>query len=628
MDYAHIETEKILKKTERDIQNVYSQAQRETQAKLDNYLDRFKIKDDIKKRQVHQGKLTQEQYEKWRHGQICVGKRWQEMVDTLAQDYTNADRMAMEIVNGYTPGVYAENHNYATFQVEKGSRLDTSYTLYDKSTVNRLIRDDPDVLPKARVDIPKDKQWNRTHIKDAVTQGILQGEDLRKVSKRLQKVTDMDNRAAMRNARTIITATQNAGRVDSYKRAENMGIKIEQEWLATLDNRTRHSHRKMDGQHVKVGEKFPNGCEYPGDPNGPPAEVYNCRCTLVPRIEGVDQSNAPRNDKLGNISYDEWKNEHNSKPNPPRAMVDGKDITDTWVWDPDKFTFAIDSAVHEQGFDGLPRVVSADEFDQLYVGGEQPFMLRTYSAEDEETLAAYRKTLTDGKFYVDCSSGGANYGQGMYTAGIYAEKGSKQFEKKFNGAMEEMLHYSSIKGRESRPSIIETMTLDPSAKIVKLSDLKKEPGYKAFVKKYDTYVKSSMYSEQIFGLRKVVDGASYLNSETKREMLTTLSKAESMVSDGKFSKAFDTIRGVMNAGSEAELGGSFSYFGNAEATQMSRVIFSSSQKWGGLKSASETAPEGVYAALRGYDAINAFGHGASGSYTIVLNKTKLIIKGG
>lgn len=37
--------------------------------------------------------------------------------------------------------------------------------------------------------------------------------------------------------------------------------------------------------------------------------------------------------------------------------------------------------------------------------------------------------------------------------------------------------------------------------------------------------------------------------------------------------------------------------------------------------------DGSFAALLGYDAINAEGHGESGSYTVILNRTKLIIKG-
>ena len=117
----------------------------------------------------------------------------------------------------------------------------------------------------------------------------------------------------------MTTGAENAGRVDSYKRAEEMGIEVQQEWMATLDGRTRDSHRILDGERIPVAKdkwhpaKFSNKCRYPGDPDGPPQEVYNCRCTLVPVIKGVDQSKAPRNSKLGGMSYEEWKRGHTKK---------------------------------------------------------------------------------------------------------------------------------------------------------------------------------------------------------------------------------------------------------------------------------------------------------------------------
>lgn len=67
-----------------------------------------------------------------------------------------------------------------------------------------------------------------------------------------------------------------------------MGISLKQEWVATLDNRTRHSHRQLDGEKVDVGAKFSNGCRFPGDSDAPYAETMNCRCTLVAVIDGID----------------------------------------------------------------------------------------------------------------------------------------------------------------------------------------------------------------------------------------------------------------------------------------------------------------------------------------------------
>lgn len=324
-DYGHEETDRRLKKLERKIHAEYEQASKEVQTKLDDYLRRFQIKDNIKREAVAAGEITQEEYTKWRTGQIMIGKRWEEMRDTLAQDLTNTDKIAMSMVKGYMPDVYALNHNYGTFEAEKGSMIDTSYTLYDRQTVENLMKKNPDLLPKPSVDIPKDLQWNKRHIVSAITQGILQGEDIRKISKRLQGVTDMDRRAAIRNARTMTTSAENAGRSDSYVRAKEMGIEMEQVWLATLDERTRDSHRELDGEAIKVGDKwhhpkFSNGLRYPGDPDGPPAEVYNCRCTLIAQVTGINLNPSDiskrNNYKLGGMSYEEWKNEHTKKQKP------------------------------------------------------------------------------------------------------------------------------------------------------------------------------------------------------------------------------------------------------------------------------------------------------------------------
>ena len=317
MDIGHYETELILRETEADVARVYRQATDEVEKKLEEYLRKFKVKDQIKREQLKAGEITKAEYDYWRTGQIAIGKRWTEMKDTLAQDLHNANNLARSIVQGHMPEVYAVNHNYATFQVEKDSLVDTSYTLYDRQTVERLIRDQPDLLPppgqrmKERIAAGKDIAWQRGHIQSVMTQSILQGESIPHIAQRIARTMGESNRkSTVRYARTATTGAENAGRVDAYKRAEDMGIELEQEWLATLDSRTRDSHRDMDGESVKVGETFSNGCRYPGDPRGPAAEIWNCRCTLVSRVEGVNQSNAPRNSKLGDMTYDEWKHEH------------------------------------------------------------------------------------------------------------------------------------------------------------------------------------------------------------------------------------------------------------------------------------------------------------------------------
>ena len=313
------QNDKEVEKLEKKLRKVYLQAQADTQTKMEDYLQRFATKDAIKLEQVKQGKITQAQYLEWRKGQIAVGKQWQDKVDALAADYTNANKIAMGMVRNDMAGTFATNHNYAAYQLEHDTSLDLSFTLYDQYTLKNLVAKDPDLLPLPSVDIPKDSRWNKQKINSVITQAVLQGDSIPKIAQSLRRVTDMNHSAAVRNARTSMTAAQNAGRVESYKHAQDMGIDMQQEWLATLDGRTRHSHRQMDGERIAIAKdkwhpaKFSNGCRYPGDPQGPAWEIYNCRCTLVAAIKGIDQSDAPRNSKLGDMSYEEWKAGHTKK---------------------------------------------------------------------------------------------------------------------------------------------------------------------------------------------------------------------------------------------------------------------------------------------------------------------------
>lgn len=351
-DPAHEETERLIAEMEKRISKEYAQAEKEVQVKINDYFDRFRLKDQKWQEWVKDGTKTAAEYKQWRVGQMAVGKRWESMRKTIAEDFAHTDQIARSIVNGYMPEVYATNFNYGTYEVEVGAKVDTSFTLYDRQTVERLMRDNPQLLtsPGKRVSqkIAEGKaiKWNKQQIQSVMLQGILQGESITKLSKRLEgavgpsfTIDDIKDRhkktanqiarelarknknAAIRNARTMATGAQNAGRVDAYKRAEEMGINMEQEWRATLDMRTRHEHRMLDGMRVKVGELFEvdgYSIRFPGDPNADPEMIYNCRCTLEGVVAGLDKKSSELRDAsaIEGMSYDEWKASKVEKPEP------------------------------------------------------------------------------------------------------------------------------------------------------------------------------------------------------------------------------------------------------------------------------------------------------------------------
>lgn len=308
-DYAHEWTDKQLEELEKRVAAVYRQAAEEMRKKLERWYADFKRLDEKKAALVKEGTLDKAEYLAWRKGKMVESGRLKALVDTLVKDFVNSDKIAMQIVRGDLTDVYALNANYAAYKIEQDTGLGLSWTLYDHSTVERMIREKPDVLPLPSVNIPLDEQWNRKHLNNAITQGILQGESIPHIADRLQLILGMDRTAAIRSARTATTAAECAGRQDTYQRAKNMGIQLKKQWLSTLDGKTRHAHRMLDGQTVDVEESFQvDGYKLkcPGDPSAPGYLIYNCRCTMI-SVDKFQDQNAPRAAKLGAVSYDEWK---------------------------------------------------------------------------------------------------------------------------------------------------------------------------------------------------------------------------------------------------------------------------------------------------------------------------------
>ena len=272
--------------------------------------------DAIKRAQVEAGTITERQYKLWLKGVLLEQKRWQDKLDSVATTLMTANGQANNIVEGQKRAVFGENATYQAFRMEKDAGLDLDFNVYDSATVTRLIKEQPNLLPKKVVDTAKDKAWNHKKITNAITQGIIQGESIPQIAERIAKETSQaNNKAMVRYARTAMTSAQNAGRIEAMHDAIKMGIKVKKHWDATLDNRTRDAHADLDGQVADVDEPFHSilgPIMYPGDPSADPANVYNCRCGMKYVYEEYPEENAQRRDNISGelieyMTYKEWK---------------------------------------------------------------------------------------------------------------------------------------------------------------------------------------------------------------------------------------------------------------------------------------------------------------------------------
>ena len=180
--------------------------------------------------------------------------------------------------------------------------LTANFDIYNEETVKRLQEEDPDILPTYSIDKRKDLAYNKKQVTAAITSAVIQGKSIDKIADDLQtRMTSINRSGAIKTARTAITSAQNGGTLASMKELAAMGIEVQKEWVATLDDRTRPTHRALDGQRRDLDKAFSNGLQYPGDSRGSAGEVWYCRCTIISYIPEYDSDDEPR------VTYSEWE---------------------------------------------------------------------------------------------------------------------------------------------------------------------------------------------------------------------------------------------------------------------------------------------------------------------------------
>ena len=322
-DKAHLLTDEKLEEMEKRLSAIYSTAQKDIQKKADEYFSKFKKADAEKRKLVKAGKLTEEEYKTWRQGKIMYGKRFTAMKEDIAKQLLNVNQTATAYINGELPEVYALNYNALAETVDGVGGY--SFTLVDADTVRHLATTDTSLLPFRELDPAKDIPWNMKKVNSQVLQGVVQGESIPDIAKRIMNVQEMNKDAAIRSARTIVTGAENKGRMDSYRRAQQDGIILEKEWIATSDARTRDWHNELDGQTRPIDKPFENAIGkimFPGDASADGANVYNCRCSMASVVKGFKKAQVEKATEENQVTQ--------PTPQPPKTQPQEKITQDEW----------------------------------------------------------------------------------------------------------------------------------------------------------------------------------------------------------------------------------------------------------------------------------------------------------
>ena len=324
-DTAHAKTDQKLEEMEKRLPAIYSRAEKAVQKKMADYAASIDKK-STELLQAYKDAETEDEKQKAKkayirfYRQLVKSKEFVSLSATVADDLYKANVEASAYINSQTPSIYALNYNYINEEMAKDidgfkpqEITDTEaekYSGYTQQTVDRK----------------KDTDWNKDNLKKSVIAGSLLLLGASAIMKRSANSTVEKNRnsASMHNS-GMGTDAENKARLDAMYRAEDMGNSLTKIWIATLDNRTRDSHAALDGAEIALDEIFDNGCSRPRDPNGTPAEVCNCRCSLkygVGQAKGKTRSSrlgtvigsykkpssfkGTTSEEIANMTYEEW----------------------------------------------------------------------------------------------------------------------------------------------------------------------------------------------------------------------------------------------------------------------------------------------------------------------------------
>lgn len=288
IDEARATTDEILSAIEDRISSIYSTAEKALEERSKKFWKRFEQAEKNFSKAVEAGTMSEAEFRKWRIAELTTGQHWNNLRDQCAAEVLSAHEKTIAFVNGKLPEIYSLNYNHIGSSLYEGL-AGYSFSLVDPATVQHLALTNSRLLPYRVVDGKKVLSWSGRAIRSEVTQGIIQGESIPHLAKRLRKVAGMDENTSIRTARTMVTSAENKGRMDALKKAEEDGIQLVKKWIATNDNRTREAHEELDGVEIPMDEPFVNSIGeimFPGDPDADPENVYNCRCALASRMVG------------------------------------------------------------------------------------------------------------------------------------------------------------------------------------------------------------------------------------------------------------------------------------------------------------------------------------------------------
>lgn len=222
---------------------------------------------------------------------IIYQKRYQEALKRQLEGVmTSLQSNSYSTVSDYLARCYQDGYIGAMYDLH-GQGIPI-VTPIDQKAVTRAIQTDSKISTGLYTRLGEDVKSLKTSIRAELSRGIANGSSWNEVAGKLGKAfknTPFSKayNNSMRIVRTEGHRVQIRSAMDAQRAAKDKGADVVKQWDATLDDRTRETHRMLDGQIRELDEPFEVGgmrADAPGMFNNP-AEDCNCRCALLQRAK-------------------------------------------------------------------------------------------------------------------------------------------------------------------------------------------------------------------------------------------------------------------------------------------------------------------------------------------------------
>jgi SPP1 gp7 family putative phage head morphogenesis protein len=221
----------------------------------------------------------------------------QRMKKIQGEILTNINRLnkkAQDRIKDTIKIVYEDSYNKTGEAFQRAISTELEFGKLNEAQINRAVF-------RAPYNIRWTERMAKNHavyyrqITDGITKGIIQGKSYPNIVKSIKTAAEIGKNKMIRIVNTETHRAAELGTLEAYNEVEKagreFGLSFRKKWLATDDNRTRDTHRHLDGQLADKDGYFHSGGNITQGPSqfGIAEEDINCRCTTV--LEMIEEPN-------------------------------------------------------------------------------------------------------------------------------------------------------------------------------------------------------------------------------------------------------------------------------------------------------------------------------------------------